>query len=173
MAGPQDIQRYPRGLIDVLGLRSTGDTPSALSMEQSAVLDMWDLYLADRCEAVTFNASGNVTALGNLLFTGATVPQGEMWLLYELTIFSGVVAAATSQTIVPWLSRSQTGTGVNVSALADPCIVGIAGSGMTGRHFERPTVCMPGQTFGLQVVAIVGAPANLPILNLYFARIKV
>ena len=172
MAGPQDIQRYPRGLIDLLGMRATGDTPHQLGQMTVAQLDLLDMYLADRCFAQTFTGAGAYVALGNIVFTGAVVPQGEMWLLYEATVFTGVVAAATRVTIVPFIARSQAGL-AQAEVISDPIVVPIAGSGMGGRHYERPTILMPGHQFGVQVVDIVGAPAATPILNLYFARLAV
>lgn len=172
MAGPQDIQRYPRGLIDLLGMRATGETPHQLAMSTSPQLELLDFYLADRCVGVTFTGSAAVTALGNLTFTGSTVPQGEMWLLYEATVFLSPCAAATRCTIVPFIARSQAGL-AQAEVICDPIVTAIAGSGMGGRHYERPTILMPGHQFGVQVVDIVGAPATTPILNLYFARIGV
>lgn len=172
MAGPQDIQRYPRGLIDLLGMRATGDTPHLLSNETTPAIDLLDFYLADRCIGQTFTASGVVAALGNLTFTGAVVPNGEMWLLYEATVFTGVCAAATSCTVVPFMARSQSGLAQAI-AIGAPLAAGLAGSALGGQIFERPRVLMPGNQFGLQITAITGAPAVTPILNLYFARLTV
>jgi len=172
VAGPQDIQRYPRGLIDLLGMRATGDTPHQLAQTTVPQIDLLDMYLADRCFGVTFNASGVVAALGNLTFTGAAVPQGEMWLLYEASVFTGVCAAATSCTVVPFVARSQSGL-AQAEALCPPLVAGTAGSALGGVHYERPSVLMPGHQFGLQITAIVGAPGVTPILNLYFARLAV
>lgn len=172
MAGPQDIQRYPRGLIDLLGMRATGDTPHQLAQTTVAQLELLDFYLTDRCEGVTFNASGVVAALGNLTFTGAQVPQGQMWMLYEASVFTGVCAAATSATVVPFIARSQSGLAI-AEAICPPLVAGIAGSALGGAHYIRPTLLMPGHQFGLQITAITGAPGITPILNLYFARLQV
>lgn len=171
MAGPQDIQRYPRGLIDLFGMRGTGDTPHTLSASISGQVDLTDLYLADRSEAQVFNAAAVVAALGPILFSGATVPQGEMWLVYEAGVFSGTAAAATGATLVPFIARSQNGT-LNVPIIP-PITVPASSQGMGGVHYERPTVAMPGQQWGIQVTSITGLPLITPSLVLYFARLRV
>jgi len=78
------IQRAPKGLLDLLAMKGTGDLPHELSETLSASVDVMDLYLNESYQVQTF-ATLAIAAAG---FAGAPsliVPQGEYWLLKTLS----------------------------------------------------------------------------------------
>jgi hypothetical protein len=173
MAGPQDIQRYPRGLIDLLGMRATGDTPHQLAAQTMPNIDLLDFYLNDRCEVFSAAIAVAPAALGNFQFAGSAVPQGQMWALYDVTVnCGGVVAAAASITFSPVIFRNQAVVGNGV--VVGPVTTATTGQNLaSGSHFERPNLIIAGQSFGVQVHAITGVPGVLFQITAWFARLGV
>jgi hypothetical protein len=171
MAGPQDIQRYPKGLIDLLGMRATGDTPHQLAQQTSPDIDMLDFYLADRGEVLEATTPA-VVALGNQSFVGARVPSGQMWLIYELSFIVPPIAAASTLDASLVLYRNSTANAFAI-ALGPRVTLAASTGGCDGIHFEKPLVLMPDQSIGLRASILTGAPASTPILDMWFARIGV
>jgi len=173
MAGPQDIQRYPRGLIDLLGMRATGDTPHQLAAQTMPQIDLLDFYLNDRLEVLSQTIAAAPAALGNFQFQNSAVPQGQMWAVYDIAVnCGGVVAAATSITFSPVVFRNQSIVGNAV--IAGPTATATAGQNiLSGSHYERPVLVLPGQSFGVQVQAITGAPGVPFQITAWFARLGV
>jgi hypothetical protein len=156
MAGPQDIQRFPRGLIDILGMRATGETPSRLAQETQPQLDLIDLYLLDRQRQFQ-NSSAVIAANGNVLIPGMTVPSGELWFLYEATMQVPTIAVATLLQTMLAVYRSQTGTNLPLGlgpSIRTPALEGNA----WGIHFEKPLIMSPAQSIGLYTSVCTGAP---------------
>lgn len=84
MAGPLTIQRYPRGLLDALQMRGTGDAPHALSELLVGTFDTTQLYLADKlinAQHVNMGVASGFTA------SNIVVPSGEIWL----GVFAGAI----------------------------------------------------------------------------------
>lgn len=173
MAGPQDIQRYPRGLIDLLGMKSTGDTPHQLQQQIGGEIDMLDWYLNDRLEVLSTTIAVAPAALGNFQFQNSTVPQGEMWAVYDVAVnCGGVVAAAASIIFAPVIFRNQSLVGNAV--IAGPQSTAATGQNiLAGARYEKPNLVLPGQSFGVQVQGITGVPAVPFQLTCWFARLKV
>jgi hypothetical protein len=156
MAGPQDIQRYPRGLIDLLGMRATGETPHQLGKDLAPVLEQLDLYLLDRQRQIQTSTT-TVSSLGNLLFPSMTVPSGELWFVYEITLQIPAVAAASSVRAMLAVYRSQTGT--NLPLGVAPSIDALAlQANAIGVHFEKPLLMTPAQSIGVFTSFVTGTP---------------
>lgn len=173
MATPQDIQRYPRGLIDLLGMRATGDTPHLLAQQMNSTLEMIDFYLNDRLEFNTQLLAAAPAALGNFQFPGTIVPQGEMWAVYDYTVnCGGPIAVATAMKFSPVIFRNQSIVG-NAAAYGPAIAVAAGENGVGGIRFERPNLVMPGQSFGIQVSQITGAPGTQHQCMIWFARLRV
>lgn len=87
------IQRIPRGLLDLLGLRGYGDTPHLLGQNLVGTVDLSPLYLLDRQETIITNTN-NLAGVG-FYQTAAIgeVPEGEMWILSNVTALSNALAA--------------------------------------------------------------------------------
>jgi hypothetical protein len=169
MAGPQDIQRFPRGLIDLLGMRATGETPHQLGPSTVGQIELTDMYLLDRCR--TFQIStGVLAATGNTLFPGTSVPNGEQWFVYELSYQIPTIAAATAIQTNLCVYRSQAST--NLPLALGPAQTVPASTGTAwGIHFEKPLIMTAGQSLGVYVSQITGAPGVAPQLTMYYSPV--
>lgn len=106
---PGLIQRVPTGLLDLLGLKSTGQNPVVMPDTLQTVLELRDLYAAQRWEQ--FQATTNTVNL--IGFWGAatlTVPAGELWLVDSLAYTSGTLLAGTTYRLRPGLLGVQSGS---------------------------------------------------------------
>lgn len=82
MAGPLDIQRPARGLLDALGMKGSGETPIALNRELQLNFDASQLYLYDARRQI--EGAGPAPVAGS--FQSATsVPAGEFWIMANIT----------------------------------------------------------------------------------------
>jgi hypothetical protein len=169
MADAKTIQRLPAGLLDLLGMQSTGDTPHLISGEVVPMLDLIDLYLVDRLRG-TNAATANVAAPGSLLTTVGPTP-GEMWLCYGLSASSnGALAAATGYTANLLVNRPSTGFSQFITlpqAVANPALFA------TGVTFQKPLIMRPGDTLGIWVSAVTGAPASGVFCTAIYVPIRV
>jgi len=172
MAGPQSIQRYPRGLIDLLGMRATGDTPQELAQSVIGNLELLEFYLADRLIPNASVGAAPMNAVGDFAIAGLTVPSREIWLVYEVTLTSGTTAAATAVTATAGLMRN-VGSGNVYSALTMPSTAGAAAQLNVGSKFDRPVMALPGNVFNVRCSAVTGVPAATPTVAILYASIGV
>ena len=172
MAGPLTIQRYPRGLLDLLGSKSSGDNPTQLSPVVVGQIDLSALYQFDKVEARS--ATTNVANLnGAWAVTGSnlTVPAGELWLLHNLSANANAnLAAGEAYTINAAIYRSQWSQWQLSKAQG-------SGSGITARpavgwQFDRPEILRPGDSVGVYVSNIT-AGASQFTLNAYLTRLTI
>jgi hypothetical protein len=94
MAGPLTIQRVARGLLSALAMKGTGDLPHEISPTLFVGYDATPLYLQDAARYAQ-NTTVNINAAG-LFSGGITVPDGEMWLLTNMSIAVPVLAAGNT-----------------------------------------------------------------------------
>jgi hypothetical protein len=78
MAGPFTIQRVPRGLLDFMGLRGSGQLPQELDDRIRATVDATVLYARDDWK---WAYQQNVLSTSWLKTATHTVPQLEMWVI--------------------------------------------------------------------------------------------
>jgi hypothetical protein len=168
MADAKTIQRLPVGLLDMLGMQSTGDAPHVIAGEIQPTMDLTDLYLTDRLKGSNATTA-NVAAVGALLSTVGP-PAGEQWMVYGLTGNSGVLAAATAFTGNLLINRQSAGFSQFVSqpyAAANPALW--AG----GVSYEKPLIMRPGDLLGIWISAITGAPAVGVSLTAIYVPIRI
>lgn len=174
MATPFDIQRYPQGLVDLLGMKATGNTPAQLSQQTGGVVELADYYLWDRVQA---NVGQSPVAIGVVGFlansTGATVvPQGELWVLYDATLRVPAIAAATALTLTLVIQRSFAGTSAWFALTEQQRLA--AGQGcLVGPRFDRPLLLRPGDTFGTYCSDITGVPGQQAFTTVSYAVLKI
>lgn len=156
MAGPQDIQRFPKGLIDLLGMRATGDTPNQLAAQIAGELALKDEYLFDRL--IGYRAAvgaGLINATGSFSLTLGTVPPGQLWYVYGWSIEVTAPAPATGLTITLGFARGA----ANVRNYVGPAQRLIATEGAAwGVWFETPLILGPGDTPVAYVSSVTGVP---------------
>lgn len=92
---PGLIQRNPIGLLDFLGLKATGQSPTVLPDELVATVDISQLYAAARWEQIVGTTSA-VNLVGFWGTTVTTVPQNELWLVDSCAISGSTLAATTA-----------------------------------------------------------------------------
>jgi hypothetical protein len=171
VAGPLDIQRYPRGLIDLFGMKATGDTPHTLSDQISGELDLTDLYLNARCQQINNVTAVVLAATGNFAFINSGPAANEIWLVYGVTVDSQPTAAATAikYSLVAFRVAASSGP----DFVAGEFSLGASDRRLDGKNWERPMVMRPGDNFGLVVSTITGAPGIQPRLWVYYASLLI
>jgi hypothetical protein len=170
VAGRYDIQRFPVGLLEMLGMKGTGDTPHQLGADISGGLDLTSLYLAQR--RVTLSANTGVAMVANTTYnlTSLTVPSGEIWFVYGATArLTGSTAAATA--IRFWLAWSRANAATTPIALADAASVGALDNGTSARIYEFPAVQLPGDMYHIMTGAVTGVPGATGTVTLDVARL--
>jgi hypothetical protein len=166
------IQRFPRGLLGLLGTQAGGDTPQQLSPIAGGVVDLLPFYTADLRRTAQANV-GNVGAAGTL-FVGSSVvacPVGEMWLVHEAGAQCTAAApAATTARIALALERLQ---GTTVVYAFDERAVATGEIVNVSLHFEVPLVMLPGDVWGIFCAAMAGGPIGPFFMNVTYTRIQI
>lgn len=142
---PGVVQRVPMALLDLLGLKSTGQNPVLFSELLGPSIDMTDLYLANRWEII--NASVAAIATTGLKTTGSWEPaDGTVLVIDGACIqFATVLAAATTYRLRLCLYTVQTGNPFRMAPSAVTTTVGeiVAGA------WDGPIVVRPGEGLGI------------------------
>lgn len=96
MAGPLTIQRFPKGLLGLLDMKGSGQTPPDLSSIVQPQIDVSALYMADARRSLGGGAGPNVL-LGFAFNNGSKVPEGEMWVVNNITVTVTTGGAVTGE----------------------------------------------------------------------------
>lgn len=139
MAGRFTIQRVPRGLLDLLGLKGFGDNPSELEDKVRAHVDITQLYLGDQFQSAA-TATANISANGfNTAATSLlTVPAGTYWLVSGFVAQRSVALPAATNFAVQ-LGVLRQGSASPMPLLPDERVV------LTGETFALGVTLNPGQ----------------------------
>jgi hypothetical protein len=85
------VQRYPQGLLEILGMKGTGDVPSQLANSYVGTLSIMQMLTRTN---ITRTLAANAAAVqGNTVIV--TVPQNEVWTLGTLNVRIPEQAAMT------------------------------------------------------------------------------
>jgi len=153
MAGPFDIQRSPKGLLDFLGLKATGDAPHTLQQSIGASVSLDRMYLADRIVNTTQNVT--ITAAGYFTPTSAIVPPGELWFPTAIRC-AATNAAGTTYLWAP-AYRTFVGTG-SFNSLTNMQSAIASATNDCVYVWDELIPYLPGVTFGVYVQnAVLGA----------------
>jgi hypothetical protein len=159
VAGPFDIQRPPIGLLDLLGLKATGDAPHLLEQAISGSFEMFDLYTLDRLAIKFVNTVGAIAGVGNSSLPGSGPGPGSIWFVYGVDFVIPLVAAAASiQSGLYWRRQGSLLTLAAVPDCQSP-LVAAAGSWVGAHWFERPMILRPGDEMSIVTRVFTGAPA--------------
>lgn len=172
MAGRLDIQRVPFGLVDLLGMKGSGDSPHTLAEAIAVTLaDGADYYLAPRRVQVESDTPIDIATTGLLQVTSGAVPSNELWLVYAYTVtLNQNTAAATAISLCGSFRGATNLTNVQITETLN---VGASSNGGVFRWFERPMVALPGYQFGVTTYSLTGAPAVKGRVRMDFARLSV
>lgn len=174
MAGPLTIQRFPKGLLGLLGSQVGGDTPAELAPAAVAVLDILQFYGSDLRQNAQVNV-GNLAVGGfTLISTNATsCASGEIRLLHEFSVQCSTAApAATDITVAVAIQRAQ---GAPVMFTFEPRQNVQAGDFLAlGVHFETPLLMLPGDALGIVTPrSAAGGPIGPCFIQSCYTRIPI
>lgn len=164
-----DIQRFPKGLIDLLGMRATGDTPHQLAQQTIPTLEVTDYYLSDRVVGLSVQPAGPLAATGFVSAVNSAVPAGEQWLVYSAAMILPAIAAATAIKTALVIRRAFAAYQVLAATGQVPAGEGFIG----GITFERPMIMRSGDDLGFFTTNLTGVPASTPTAYLAYGRILV
>lgn len=165
MSGP--IQTLPIGLLGLLQLKSSGSNPSQLSDTVSAVYDIGKYYEQQQSQycASLFGATPSLTtnARGQPVFQVAganiTVPNKELWLVQEWSIFCNLLAAEYIRFAPAYSPPGSLGT-VQLGPDYNDAVT--ARARFASAKIDRPFFAVPG-TFFLAYVFDVATAGSITV----------
>lgn len=172
MADPLTIQRYPRGLLDLLGSKSSGQNPIVLAEVVQPTIDVSALYQFDLVDArsATTNAA-NLPGAWGVTGTNLTVPAGELWLLHNLSFAANTnLAAGESYKVTGAIFRSQWSQWQLGPTYAE--VSGVNTRPALGWQFQRPEIMRPGDSVGVYVLDVQAASEQFTV-SCYLTRLSI
>lgn len=152
---PQSIQRFPAGLLDLLGIQSLGQTPNILADEVRPVIEYLSLYFADRLTTLQ-------TSVAGVQFSGdsatLTVPANELWLVKEVSGEIGGFSAngALAQCRIAFRNDSS-GVALPITLAESQFKTGNVGEfAPVGVHFPDLRLFLPGNQISCQLTRHLG-----------------
>lgn len=166
---PFAINRYPRGLLALLGSKVGGVTPPAFGDQVAPVLELSQFYLADTTERST--VSGNLAATG-LFASTIVVPDTELWYIQRYSVISGAaLGAGQSLTMVASLTYSLAGA-TRAQQLGPVSNAGGVGNFVSCKA-DQPFLAYPAQTLGCIVLVLAAGPVNGVLFSVEFSRLQI
>lgn len=159
------INRLPEGLLDLFGSKTMGTYPSVLSDTVVPVVELFDLYIAQRLERVTEGPTA-VAAVGALAAV-QQVPPGEIWFVRSFMVNTAALGAGQTLGIRAWASPP----GTSLATADDgPCdLWARATAGVQVRATKQSFWATSGTGFGVNVHELVAGPVNVTF-SWVFAR---
>jgi hypothetical protein len=164
MAGPQTIQRLPRGLLDMLLMKGSGDLPHEIADKLSPGVDATAFYLGD-----TFRHSFGLTIVlavpGAQSVANLAVPPGEIWLPISVSVLSVPLPAGQSYSVSPCLFRNNfAGFEIlpGVSSATPGQSIGV------GYQFDNMTQLRPGDAIGCIVHSVTAGASQMGVYASYY-----
>jgi hypothetical protein len=173
VAGPFTIQRFPKGLLDFLGMKGSGRTPSELEAELRSVIDSTPLYLSDRAAGIVSN-TGNMAADGVQAFASAvaTVPAGEIWIPLNCSLQRDTAGLTAGNSFEFYITLFQAQFGrVILPGLGTVVAAPASGGGATGFVWHDRCCLLPGDGFGAYTAKGTYAGTNALVFNLHIYRL--
>jgi hypothetical protein len=109
------IQRVPLAYLDLLGLKSSGDSPHFAPVTLDPSIEIRDLYLANRWEEVQ-GSTTTALAGGGFFASSLAVPSGELWALDGVNVYVNPVAGNTLNSPRIVVYNTQTGAIIRFGA---------------------------------------------------------
>lgn len=168
MAGPLTIQRIPRGVLDFLGLRGTGDLPNNIAEAISGSVDLSSLYALNVLISV-HQVSGAIGLGLNPATTPMTVPNGEMWVVMQTGALVTTVAASTCTWALVYDRAVFTGGSSAYHYLSQSIDMAASQVRAAGVTFQFGQLCLnPGDRLGIQSQAQAGTAPTATFALDYF-----
>lgn len=165
------ISNFPRGLLDLLGMYTFGETPRNVGDDVAPTIEMLEMFLSAKLVTIGGQAAAPPSAGYNALPNQFAVPANEVWVVKALTAF-GVTEAGVTMSISPAVRLGGTGGSI-APTLGRPQPMG-ASTNMSCPA-EVTSLWLPaGAELGIRVDALTGVPTGASTLNLnaLVARLK-
>jgi hypothetical protein len=162
VAGPFTIQRVPRGVLELLGLRGSGDLPHEMAQEIRATLDIGPFYGFDLLKT----PSQLTASVANGWNIAHTVPPGELWVPTNISaeFSSGVGAAAF---LCLGYKRLQDNTGPNRS-FGQSVTLGASAIAQMGVSFNfGQLILASGDTVGARASGVAATVSSFVVIDYY------
>lgn len=158
------IGRSPLGLLELLNLKGSGANPRSLSEVLQGTLALDELYLAP-LRGRTILSTSAISANGN--YAAVTVPAAELWLLHNVTYYTGTaLGAGESYRLVPaifWAGSTAGQQNLGVEKLWQA-----TDRPAQGYDLPRPTILQPGVQIGLSCIAVSSGVAQFTVAAHYY-----
>lgn len=137
---PAIVNALPGGYLDLLGLKTMGRNPSAVTDFVQPILDLSKFYLSS--QAVVLSASTTANTPGSWFFGGNfDVPQNEVWALLDIGVYSNALIASEAAQISLVVDFPSSG---NVPMfIGDPGVRSTAAGHRPGAAKNRDVVMLP------------------------------
>lgn len=164
------ISALPKGFLDLLGLQNFGENPRQLADAVAPVIDLLELFLANKLGSIGQNLTTPVAGFNSL--PNLTVPVGEVWIPKALCAFGATEAGVTFD-FSPAVRIIGTG-GSTAPTLAPPVSLAANQSSSNGLPLPCTLIIPAGSDFGVRVDKLTGAPtaASSVGMNMLFARVR-
>lgn len=166
------IQRVPRGLLDFLGMKGTGDLPHEVAGELRTSIDLFELYGIEmrRRTATTGWAAVAVgwqtDNLGNL-----TVPPGEIWLVSNVSLAITTGVGGAFKGLVAYRRKLNAATYFYLQQ--QQLTLAANDFGVTGVNLDwRTLVLTPGDDLGIYCT-LATAVVNTPTMYVDYMRLTI
>lgn len=157
MANPLTVQRLPRGLLDLLLMKGSGELPHELAENLVSTIDGTAFYLGD-----TFRHKVGLTipivAPGAQSVAELAVPPGEIWLPISLSVLSVPLGAGVSYSVSPCLFRNNF-AGFEILPGVSNATVGQAIG--VGFQFSNMTQLRPGDAMGIMCHSVTAGALQM------------
>lgn len=169
MSGPLTIQRIPKGLLDALNMKGSGQTPMDLAPMVSAQFDATVLYLQDirRVNGPIVMATPNLGAYQTNV--GSTVPSGEMWMMIQAMFRLTTDATGGGRFAIGYGTPGNTPSQTFALFPSDQVITaGTASNYSYGRAFQLGELILPpGYNIGIYTGALTASVSGAMNLEYY------
>lgn len=163
---PFTIQRLPVGLLDMLAMKGSGETPSLLADKIQGTVNLNELYFAQIQIQVATGATPNVSATDRYLMTTPPIPSNEIWVVRSFSCFwsTGVGVSGTFAPIV--VRRGFAGLSAQSLVQGAPVSVAASSNGCAFARFPPWELFYPGDNFGAWFITgayPITSPVNIAI----------
>lgn len=143
----KNIQRFPRGILSLLGVQNSAEAPGVLDPRVMGVVDIEPFFTTDRL-TISGGTTAAIAAVGYAPTASLNGPiDGEMWLVNSIDVRpSAALAAATAYGYQVALSSRG-----NIHVLSDFVASAVGEVYAATIAFSRPLLLQSGDSIGVWV----------------------
>lgn len=167
MAGRLDVQRFPFGALDLLGLKGSGEMPTELEPQLRGNIDLTQFYL-NSLRARIVSTTAVVNAPGWFPVAGGPVPATEIWAVVNVTVFPtpALLGAGEAYTFSPCYSRSSIDAPNVLPIIATGA--GVTSKPVAGYQLDSPVFLFPNFTWGVWAHTVTAGASTFTCSLDYF-----